>query len=174
MEVIDTDFHFTPSWKTIRSYLKEPFQSLLFHYPVGSLEYNPEPANEKPGVGQDTHGVAATGADVIKILDQFGTDTVILNPGYNRPQSIFNEPMIAAIAAAHNDYLINEVFPVSPRIKASLMICHRDPLHGRGRNPPRRPSQAVRQRLHLVQLRCTSRSATPSSIRSSTPCRNST
>ena len=30
MEVIDTDFHFTPSWKTIRSYLKEPFQSLLF------------------------------------------------------------------------------------------------------------------------------------------------
>jgi len=130
MEVIDTDFHFTPSWKTIRSYLKEPFQSLLFHYPVGSLEYNPEPANEKPGVGQDTHGVAATGADVIKILDQFGTDTVILNPGYNRPQSIFNEPMIAAIAAAHNDYLIKEVFPVSPRIKASLMICHRDPFMG--------------------------------------------
>ena len=130
MEVIDTDFHFTPSWKTIRSYLKEPFQSLLFHYPVGSLEYNPEPANEKPGVGQDTHGIAATGADVIKILDQFGTDTVILNPGYNRPQSIFNEPMIAAIAAAHNDYLIKEVFPVSPRIKASLMICHRDPFMG--------------------------------------------
>ena len=130
MEVIDTDFHFTPSWKTIRSYLKEPFQSLLFHYPVGSLEYNPEPANEKPGVGQDTHGVAATGEDVIKILDQFGTDTVILNPGYNRPQSIFNEPMIAAIAAAHNDYLIKEVFPVSPRIKASLMICHRDPFMG--------------------------------------------
>ena len=119
MEVIDTDFHFTPSWKIIRSYLKEPFQSLLFHYPVGSLEYNPEPANEKPGVGQDTHGVAQTGDDVIKILDQFGIDTVILNPGYNRPQSIFNEPMIAAIAAAHNDYLIAEVFPVSPRIKAS-------------------------------------------------------
>ena len=68
MEVIDTDFHFTPSWKTIRSYLKEPFQSLLFHYPVGSLEYNPEPANEKPGVGQDTHGVAATGADVLELV----------------------------------------------------------------------------------------------------------
>src|SRR5690349_16412038 len=130
MEVIDTDFHFTPSWKTIRSYLKEPFQSLLFHYPVGSLEYNPEPANEKPGVGQDAHGTAATAADVLRILDQFGINTVILNPGYNRPQAIFNETVIGAIASAHNDYLINEVFPVSDRIKASLMICHRDPQMG--------------------------------------------
>ena len=130
MEVIDTDFHFTPPWDTIRGYLKEPFKSLLFHFPVGGLEYNPEPANEKPGVGQDTHGTAATGADVIAILDQFGTDIVVLNPGYNRPQSIFNEPVIAAIAAAHNDYLIEKVFPVSDRIKANLMICHRDPQMG--------------------------------------------
>ena len=29
MEVIDTDFHFTPPWATIRSYLKEPFKSRL-------------------------------------------------------------------------------------------------------------------------------------------------
>ncbi len=48
MEVVDTDFHFTPKWETVRSYLKEPFRSRLFHFPVGSLEYNPEPANEKP------------------------------------------------------------------------------------------------------------------------------
>src|SRR3990170_7313835 len=101
MEVIDTDFHFTPPWTTLRSYLKEPFKSLLFHYPVGSLEYNPEPANEKPGVGQDAHGIAATAADVLRVMEQFGTDIVILNPGYNRPQSIFNEPVIAAVAAAH-------------------------------------------------------------------------
>lgn len=130
MEVIDTDFHFSPKWETLRGYLKEPFKSRLFHFPVGSLEYNPEPANEKPGVGQDTHGTAATGADVIRILDQFGIDTVVLNPGYNRPQAIFNEPVIAAISAAHNDYLINEVFPVSDRIRANIMICHRDPQMG--------------------------------------------
>src|SRR3954467_2865170 len=83
MEVIDTDFHFTPPWKTIRSYLKEPFQSLLFHYPSGSMDYNPEPANEKPGVGQDTHGVATTGAEVINILDPFGTHTVTPHPRHN-------------------------------------------------------------------------------------------
>ena len=130
MEVVDTDFHFTPKWETVRSYLKEPFRSRLFHFPVGSLEYNPEPANEKPGVGQDCHGTASTAADVLRVLDQFGTDTVILNPGYNRPQAIFNEPVIAAISAAHNDYLINEVFPASDRIKASMMICHRDPQAG--------------------------------------------
>ena len=130
LEVIDTDFHFTPRWETLRGYLKEPFKSRLFHYPVGSLEYNPEPANEKPGVGQDTHGSATTGAEVLAVLDRFGTDIVVLNPGYNRPQSIFNEPVIAAVAAAHNDYLIEEVFPVSDRIKANLMICHRDPQMG--------------------------------------------
>src|SRR6266478_6472081 len=130
MEVIDTDFHFTPTWDTLRRYLKEPFKSRLFHFPLGSMDYNPEPANEKPGVGQDTHGTAATGADVIRILDQFGTDIVVLNPGYNRPQAIFNEPVIGAIASAHNDYLIEEVFPVSDRIKANLMICHRDPQMG--------------------------------------------
>jgi predicted TIM-barrel fold metal-dependent hydrolase len=130
MEVIDTDFHFTPPWDTLWRYLKEPFKGLLFHYPLGSMDYNPEPANEKPGVGQDTHGTAATGADVMAVLDQFGTDVVVLNPGYNRPQSIFNEPVIAAIAAAHNDYLIEEVFPVNDRIKANLMICHRDPQMG--------------------------------------------
>jgi uncharacterized protein len=130
LEVIDTDFHFTPKWETLRRYLKEPFKSRLWHFPVGSLEYNPEPANEKPGVGQDTHGSAATAADVLSVLDQFGIDTVIMNPGYTRPQAIFNEPVIAAIASAHNDYLVEEVFPASDRIKASLMICHRDPQMG--------------------------------------------
>src|SRR5436309_3528207 len=130
LELIDTDFHFTPKWDTLRPYLNEPFKGLLHHFPLGSMEYNPEPANEKPGIGQDTHGTAATGADVLRVLDEFGTDIVVLNPGYNRPQAIFNEPVIAAIASAHNDYLIEEVFPVSDRIKANLMICHRDPQMG--------------------------------------------
>lgn len=128
MEIIDTDFHFAAAWPTLRSYLKEPFKSRIFNYPATSFEYNPEPANEKPGAGQDTHGVARTGQDVIRILDQFAIDTVILNPGYNRPQSIFNEPVLAAVAAAHNDYLIEEVFPVSERIKANIMVCHRNPF----------------------------------------------
>jgi predicted TIM-barrel fold metal-dependent hydrolase len=129
-EIIDTDFHFTVPWGTLRGYLKEPFKSLLHHYPATSLEYNPEPANEKPGVGQDTHGTAGSAAEVLAVLDKMGVSQVILNPGYNRPQSIFNEPVIAAIAEAHNNYLINEVFPVSDRLKASIMICHRDPQMG--------------------------------------------
>ena len=36
VEVIDTDFHLTPKWETIRSYLKEPFKSRIFHFPLGS------------------------------------------------------------------------------------------------------------------------------------------
>jgi uncharacterized protein len=130
MEVIDTDFHVKPSWDTLRKYLKEPFKSLLYHYPAVASEYNPEAANGKPGVGQDAHGTASTGDDVLRVMDKFGTDLVVLNPGYNRPQSIFNEPVIAAISSAHNDYLIEEVFPVSDRIKANIMVCHRDPMMG--------------------------------------------
>ncbi len=127
MEVIDTDFHFTPPWPVIRNYLAEPFKSRIWHYPAVGLEYNPEPANEKPGVGQDSHGTAGTGAEALRVLDQFGSDTVILNPGYNRPMSIFSEPVLAAFCAAHNDYMIKEVFPVSPRLKANMMVCQRNP-----------------------------------------------
>jgi predicted TIM-barrel fold metal-dependent hydrolase len=127
MEVIDTDFHFSPSWKILHRYLKEPFKRLLYSYPLTSMDYNPEPANEKPGVGQDTHGQAQTGADVIRILDQFAIGTVVLNPGLNRPGHMFNEPVIAAVASAYNDYMMAEVFPVSPRIKANIMVCQRDP-----------------------------------------------
>ena len=130
LEVIDTDFHFSPKWATLHGYLKEPFKSRIFHYPATGAEYNPEAANQKPGMGQDSLGTASTAADVLKVLDQYATDTVILNPGYNRPQSIFNEPVIAAIASAYNDYLIEEVFPVSDRIRANVMICHRDPHMG--------------------------------------------
>ena len=86
----------SPPWPVIRNYLKEPFKSRIWHYPAVGLEYNPEPANEKPGVGQDAHGTAGTGAEVLRVLDQFGTDTVILNPGYNRPMSVFSEPVLAA------------------------------------------------------------------------------
>ena len=96
MDVVDTDFHFSPPWPVIRSYLQEPFKSRLWHYPAVGLEYNPEPANEKPGVGQDAHGTAGTGADVLKILDEFAIGTVILNPGYNRPMSMFNETVLDA------------------------------------------------------------------------------
>ena len=126
-DVVDTDFHFSPAWPVIRERLKEPFKSRIWHYPAVGLEYNPEPANEKPGVGQDTHGTAATGADVLKIIDAFATGTVILNPGWNRPMSMFSEPVLAAVCAAYNDYLVEEVFPVSPRLKANIMVCQRNP-----------------------------------------------
>ncbi len=130
MEVIDTDFHFTPDWATLSRYLKEPFKSRLFSYPAISSEYNPECANGKPGTGQDVMGRARTALDVLRICDANGVDTVVINPGLTRPQSMFNEPFIAAVAAAYNDYLIGEVFPVSDRIRATMMICHRDPAMG--------------------------------------------
>ena len=38
--------------------------------------------------------------------------------------------MVTATAAAYNDFLINEVLPASPRIKAEIMINHRNPADG--------------------------------------------
>lgn len=130
MEIIDTDFHLSPSWDRVRPYLKEPFRSKLYHYPATSAEYTPEPANNKPGMGQNALGTAETGEDVLHVIDEIGVDTVIIAPGFNRPQSIFNETVVAAISSAFNDYVAEQILPVSDRIKASIMICHRDPALG--------------------------------------------
>lgn len=127
-EVIDTDFHFQPDWQTLRRYMKEPFQSRLTRYPQVASEYAPDQAIAMEGTGQNVQGQAKTGEDVVKVIDEIGVDTVIISPGFQRPQSMFNGPMITATASAYNDYLIAEVFPVSDRIRASLMINQRDPL----------------------------------------------
>lgn len=130
IEVIDTDFHFTPSWEQTRAYLKEPFKSRLFSYPATGGEYNPEPANRRPGGGQDALGSARNANDVLRVLDRNGVDTVILNPGYNRPNAIYNEPVISAVSGAYNQLLAEEVLPASGRIKGSILINQRDPKAG--------------------------------------------
>src|SRR2546428_162145 len=49
----------------------------------------------------------------------------------NEPRhSGFQLEKAEAVSPAHNDYLVEEVFPVSDRIKANLMICHRAPQMG--------------------------------------------
>ncbi len=128
MEVIDTDFHFMPSWAKIREHMAPPHRDRLYSYPATSTEFNPEAANAKPGMGQDVMGRAGTGPEVLTILDRIGVDTVTLNPGFNRPAAMLNAAAIEATASAYNDYLIKEVFPVSKRITASMMVCQRRPL----------------------------------------------
>jgi predicted TIM-barrel fold metal-dependent hydrolase len=129
-EVIDTDFHFVPPFETLRRYFDEPFKSRLRRYPQVASEYSPDAAIGKMGTGQSVLGEAHTAHDVIRVLDEIGVDIVVLSPGFQRPQNIFSSPTITALARAYNDYLIEEVFPVSNRIKASIMINQRDPDAG--------------------------------------------
>lgn len=129
-EVIDTDFHLLPEFETLRKFMPEPFRTKLQRYPQVASEYSPDAAISKVGTGQSVHGEAHTGEDVLRVLDEIGVDTVILTPGFQRPQSIFNEPLITAVVRAYNDYLIQEVLPVSDRIKAQIMINQRDPKAG--------------------------------------------
>jgi predicted TIM-barrel fold metal-dependent hydrolase len=126
-EVIDTDFHFLPPFETLRRYFSEPFRSKIVRYPQVASEYAPDAAIGKVGTGQSVLGEAHTGEDVVRVLDEIGVDTVVMSPGFQRPQSIYNSPTLTALARAYNDYLVETVFPVSPRIRAEIMINQRDP-----------------------------------------------
>jgi predicted TIM-barrel fold metal-dependent hydrolase len=129
-KVVDTDFHMLPEWSDLRKYLKEPFKSELTSFPLAGGDYSPKYAIGLEGTGQETQGRAKSAADILRVLDEIGVETVIITPGFTRPQSIFHQAMVTATATAYNDFLINEVLPASPRIKAEIMINHRDPAAG--------------------------------------------
>ncbi len=129
-EVIDTDFHFQPPFETLRQYFDEPFRSKVLRYPQVASEYSPDAAIGKVGTGQSVLGEAHTAEDVVRVLDDIGADIVVMSPGFQRPQNIYNPPTLAAIARAYNDYLMDKVFPVSSRIHAQIMMSHRDPEAG--------------------------------------------
>lgn len=130
MEVVDTDFHFLPDWNELRKYMKEPFKSVAKNYPPVGGDYGPAYALDLEGTGQETQGRARTAADILRVIDEIGVDTVIVSPGFQRPQSMFLQTMLNATCSAYNDYLINEVLPVSPRIKCEIMVNHRNPAEG--------------------------------------------
>ena len=67
---------------------------------------------------------------MLRVLNEIGVETVVLSPGFQRPQSMFHPAMLSAVAAAYNDFLAAEVLPVTPNIKAEIMINHRDPQAG--------------------------------------------
>ncbi len=129
-KVVDTDFHMLPEWSDLRKYMKEPFKSELTSYPLAGGDYSPKYAIGLEGTGQETQGRARTAADVLRVIDEIGVETVIITPGFTRPQSMFHQAMVTATAAAYNDFLIHEVMPASPRIKAEIMINHRNPEAG--------------------------------------------
>jgi predicted TIM-barrel fold metal-dependent hydrolase len=129
-QVVDTDFHFIPDWQVLRTFMKEPFRTELTKYPPVGGDYSPQYAIGIEGTGQETQGRASTAADVLRVADEIGASTVILSPGFQRPQSMFNPAMLAAVASAYNDFLAAEVLPASPRIKAEIMISHRNPAAG--------------------------------------------
>ena len=129
-KVVDTDFHLLPDWQVLRKFLKEPFKTELTKYPQVGGDYSPQYAIGIEGTGQETLGRASTATDVLRVIEEIGVSTVILSPGFQRPQSMFHPAMLSAVASAYNDFLAAEVLPASPRIKCEIMINHRDPAAG--------------------------------------------
>jgi predicted TIM-barrel fold metal-dependent hydrolase len=129
-KVVDTDFHFIPDWQVLRQFMKEPFKSELTKYPPVGGDYTPKYAIGLEGTGQETQGRAGTAADILRVIDEIGVETVIIAPGFQRPQSMFHSAMLSAVCSAYNDFLAAEVMPASPRIKCEIMINHRDPAAG--------------------------------------------
>ena len=128
--VVDTDFHIVPDWEALRKYMKEPYRSEVNKFPLVGGDYSPKYATGLEGTGQEVQGRAKDADDVLRIIDQIGVETVILSPGFQRPQSMYNLGILDAACSAYNDFLVNEVLPASPRIKGELMINHRNPEAG--------------------------------------------
>jgi hypothetical protein len=126
-EVIDTDTHLLPDWDRLREYMPEPYRTKLKTFPLVGSDYNPSYATNKPGTGQEVFGRAKTGADVLQSMEDTGSDIVIMVPGFLRPQSMYQKSWVSVLASAYNDYLIENVFPASPNIRAELMINQRTP-----------------------------------------------
>src|SRR5436190_3622419 len=85
-KVVDTDFHFIPDWQVLRKFMKEPFKSELTKYPQVGGDYSPQYAIGIEGSGQETLGRASTAADVLRVMQDIGAGTVVLSPGFQRPQ----------------------------------------------------------------------------------------
>lgn len=126
-EIIDTDTHLLPDWERLRTYMPEPYRSKITTYPLVGSDYNPFYATNKPGTGQETFGRAKTGEDVLKSMEETGSNLVIMVPGFLRPQSMYHKSWVSVLASAYNDYLIENVFPASPDIRAELMVNQRIP-----------------------------------------------
>jgi predicted TIM-barrel fold metal-dependent hydrolase len=129
-DIIDTDIHILPDWDRLREYMPEPYRTKLTHYPLVGADFSPVYATGKQGTGQQALGCAKTAEDVLASMEMTGADTVVLVPGFQRPQSLFQPAWVSVLASAYNDFLIAEVFPKSDRIKAELMLNHRDPVAG--------------------------------------------
>ncbi len=134
LEFVDTDFHFLPEWKDLRKYVPEPWYSQMERLPPTGIDYSPDQANygynKFTGTGQDKLGIARNAADVIRTLDQIGVEKVVLTPGFTGTLGWFNEPMISVVARAYNDYLANEVLPISDRIFGNIYLNQRAPADG--------------------------------------------
>jgi predicted TIM-barrel fold metal-dependent hydrolase len=126
-EIIDTDIHLLPDWDRLRDYMPEPYRTKLKTFPLVGSDYNPSYATNKPGTGQEVFGRAKTGADVLDSMKDTGANSVIIVPGFLRPQSMYHKSWVSILASAYNDYVIENVFPASPDIKAELMINQRIP-----------------------------------------------
>lgn len=126
-DIIDTDIHLLPDWDRLRDYMPEPYRTKLKTFPLVGSDYNPSYATNKPGTGQEVFGRAKTGADVLESMKDTGAQSVIIVPGFLRPQSMYHKSWVSVLASAYNDYVIENVFPASPEIKAELMINQRVP-----------------------------------------------
>jgi predicted TIM-barrel fold metal-dependent hydrolase len=129
-EIIDTDVHFLPDWDVLRGYMPEPFRSKLTRYPLVGADFSPQYATGIMGTGQDVLGTARTAEEMLAAMDSLNTDTVMLVPGFQRPQSLYHKSWVSVLAAAYNDYLADKVLPVTDRIKAEIMVNHRAPEAG--------------------------------------------
>jgi hypothetical protein len=126
-KVVDTDFHFIPGLASPAEVHAGAVSDRADQISAGRRRLHAAICDRIEGTGQETMGRASTAADVLKVMEEIGVETVVLSPGFQRPQSMFHPAMLAAVASAYNDFS-------PPR-------CCREPAHqGRDHDQPPRPA----------------------------------
>jgi uncharacterized protein len=129
-KIADVDVHHQyPSLAALDPYLPDGYRGSIYIPRGGNGGGNPRGGMRKDA-GTPTGGIAGSDPEymVEHHLDRYGIDVAILNPG--SPLALAGHPFpdqAAAIAAATNDWTINEWFPVDRRFLGSVLISPRDP-----------------------------------------------
>ena len=136
--VIDCDVH--NRWRSAREflpYLEPTYQDFLLrgqggggdHLPLaGRAWLHPENYVRADAYGADG-SLPGTDYELMReqLLDRYDLDYAILITEAYESSSLANVGYAAAIARAHNDWLVDTWLPLDPRLKGSMLVAPQDP-----------------------------------------------
>ena len=123
--IVDGDFHLNVTVEELLPYVDdEVVEEKLanFGHPPGTQHWTAAFATNEGDRGLSSQGEAHDGHEILAAIETVGVDIPVVTPGLNYLPSTHSPVMKTAICRAYNDYVIEEVLPVSDDVYAQAMI----------------------------------------------------